>query len=511
MFRQNEFNKVIHGISLPLSAGPEQACAQALKKAGLPQDTPCAVYRRSIDARRRGNIRRVYSVAVRTDRQGELLKPLVFYRFEPLRINRSARPVVVGSGPAGLFCAYTLAEYGLGPIVVERGRDVDSRAADVEAFRHGGALDPDSNVQFGEGGAGTFSDGKLMTRINDPRCGRVLQIFNQCGAPDDILSDARPHIGTDVLRSVIKELRRKIICMGGVFRYNAKLTDIEAQGGRLRAIYLNGDRYDCALAVIAVGNSARDTFRMLAARGAPVQAKPFSVGFRMEYLQRDVDEAMYGADSGQLPAAEYNFSKVFAQGQCVYSFCMCPGGSVINAASEPFSVVTNGMSLHARDGVNANSALLASVSFDTPEQGMQFQEHLERAAYKLGGGNAPCTLKKNFLDGTVPTSFGRVKPTILPGAAFCDLESLYPPQTAALLRRGLHEFGKAVIDRPDAVLTGPETRTSSPLRILRNRDSFESIGISGLYPCGEGAGYAGGIMSSAVDGIKTAEAVIQRI
>ena len=429
------------------------------------------------------------------------------------------RPVVVGLGPAGLFAAWTLAQAGARPIVLERGRDVDRRARDVQAFFSGGELDETSNVQFGEGGAGAFSDGKLNTGISDPRCRRVLETLHECGAPEEILYLAKPHVGTDRLPGVVKALRERIVSLGGTVLFEHRLSALHLENGRLAAIDVigpDGEAREMAAStlILAIGHSARDTFEMLYRAGLTMIQKPFSLGARIEHPQSLVSRSQYGEAwrHPALGAADYKLSEKLPNGRSAYTFCMCPGGTVCAAASEAGGVVTNGMSLHARDGRNANAAVVVSVDggdFDNdPAKAVAFQRRLEQAAYRAGGGNylAPAETVGSFLAGRGALELGAVQPTYPRGVTPCDLGSLLPDDLSGALREGLTAFGRklAAYRAPDAVLTGLETRTSSPVRLLRDKENLQCTGLAGLYPCGEGAGYAGGIMTAAVDGVRCA-------
>ena len=434
-------------------------------------------------------------------------------------------PVVIGAGPAGLFCALLLARCGARPILLERGRAVEQRKRDVERFWHTGELNLTSNVQFGEGGAGAFSDGKLNTGTKDERHGYILEEFVRFGASGDILLDAKPHVGTDRLYTVLQNLRREIIDRGGEVRFSHTLTDIELDGGSVRALRVSSPEGDYVLparhVVLAPGHSARDTFEMLRGRGVPMEPKPFAVGVRIEHRQRDMDAAQYKEAAGRpgLPPTSYKLSCHTKEGRGVFSFCVCPGGEVVAAASETDRVVTNGMSEFARDGVNINGGLLVSV---TPEDfpsddtlaGVSFQRALEEAAYRLGGGGyaAPAQRVEDFLKHRPSTGAGKVVPTYLPSVRWCDLHDCLPPFVCEALEEGLPMLGRKLkgFDSPDAVLTAVETRSSSPVRIVRESESYQSA-LRGLYPCGEGAGYAGGIMSAAADGLRVAEKILEEL
>lgn len=449
------------------------------------------------------------------------------YRLDipPCALKR--RPVIAGLGPAGLFAGLTLALAGARPIILERGRPVDERERDVERLRAGGALEPESNILFGEGGAGTFSDGKLNTGIRDPRCGWVLERLAEFGAPDEVRYMARPHVGTDLLRGVVLNLRRRIVELGGEVRFRARLSDIECDSeGRLRAVRVCGEageyELECDALILACGHSARDTYGMLARRGVAMSPKPFSIGARIEHPQSLINLAQYGAAArdgatlARLGAAEYRLSRQLPNGRGVYTFCMCPGGSVVCSASEPGRLATNGMSLHARAGENANSALLVSVmpsdfGSDDPLAGVEFQRRYEELAYRVGGGGyvAPAQRVEDFLKGRASARFGDVWPSYRPGVRPADLAECLPGFAVESLRMALPQLGRLLrgFDLPDAVLTGVETRSSAPVRIERGEDGCASV--AGLYPTGEGAGWAGGIMSAAVDGIRQVKCVLQ--
>ncbi len=423
-------------------------------------------------------------------------------------------PVIAGFGPAGMFAGLLLARGGYRPVIIERGGALDERAECVRRFGSGGALDERSNIQFGEGGAGAFSDGKLTTRINDPACGYILRELVRFGAPEDILYKAKPHVGTDLLTGAVRGVRTEIERLGGRVLFRNRLTGIRTRGERVSAVLTEQGELETDALILAVGHSARDTFELLASGGITLLPKPFSVGVRIEHLQSDVDRALYGDFAGHpaLGHAEYQHSlRDGATGRAAYTFCMCPGGYVVPAASEAGGLVTNGMSYHARDGVNANSALVVSVDGrdfgSSALSGIEFQRRLERTAYDVSGSyRAPVQTVGGFLGGN--GRFGRVQPTYSVGVERCDIGRLLPSGLSAMLAAGLRAFGKRQrgFDAPDALLTGVETRTSSPVRIPRGED-MQSPSLAGLYPCGEGAGYAGGIMSAAADGLRVALAV----
>lgn len=497
-----------------------------------------AVFRRGVDARKPSAILFTYTLDVTLKDEAAILgrfkndphigiAPDTSYHFvAPAPAGLSSRPVVIGMGPAGLFAGLILAQSGFRPLILERGKIVRERTKDTFGFWRQGVLHPESNAQFGEGGAGTFSDGKLYSQIKDPNhYGRkVLTEFVNAGAPPEILYVSRPHIGTFRLVSIIEKMRARIQELGGEIRFESRVDDIEIVDNQVRGVVLaSGEHLDTDHLVLAIGHSARDTFQMIHDRGVFVEAKPFSIGLRIEHPQSLIDRSRYGENAGNrmLGAADYRLVHHASNGRSVYSFCMCPGGTVVAAASEPGRVVTNGMSQYSHDERNANSGIVVGITpedypvssnhLQSPLAGVALQRHWESRAYELGGSNyrAPGQLIGDFLAGKPSSDFGNVLPSYTPGVHLCDLSRALPDYAIAAIREALPAFAKQVegFDLPDGVLTGVETRTSSPIRIRRNEDDLQSISTRGLYPTGEGAGYAGGILSAAVDGIKVAEAV----
>ncbi len=521
---------ILNNIKKPFDAPDEDFISEAklkVKRAGMnSRDFSFRIYKRSIDARKRDAILCVCSVLAETESNISIsLDRLQKYGIseaarddiEVMKGTRrlNSRPVVVGLGPAGIFCALLLAENGYAPIVLERGSCVSERTKAVEAFYCGEGLDVNTNIQFGAGGAGTFSDGKLVTRISDEKCSYVLRRLHDFGAPDEILYKAKPHIGTDILRDVVSRAAARIEECGGEIRYNTRLTDIVG----MKAETTEGS-IDCGVIVLALGHSARDTYNMLLERSFIIEPKPFSVGVRIEHLQSDIDKALFGKYAGhpKLGKGEYTLSDTTgARG--VYTFCMCPGGEVVAASSEEDGVVVNGMSRFKRDGKNANSAVAVSVK--TEDYGgsvlgaIEFQRNLERAAFKAGGENycVPIQTFGDFIEDKAISEPKRIMPTYMGGGKFkiAELGSLLPKFVTRELKSGIMGFERRIegFSARDAVLSGFETRTSAPLRILRREDMC-AIGREGIYPCGEGAGYAGGITSAAVDGIKTAFAIMAK-
>ncbi len=527
---------VVGGVSLSPDADERKACdivSKEIKRAGInPARLRFEIYKKSVDARKKKDVRLVYSVAVTfAEADGRFdLRRLSDMRYTVTPLSRaelkisygdeamSAPPLVVGMGPAGLFAALLLAENGYRPVLIDRGDGIVERCRRTAVFFERGELDVESNVQFGAGGAGTFSDGKPVTRVGDARVGYVLRRFCDFGAPSDIMTAAKPHVGTDLLVGIVDSMLRRIEELGGTVLYRCRLDGIFRRGGELVAATSRGE-IACSSLVLATGHSARDVYSMLLSDGYDVRPKPFSLGVRIEHLQEDIDRALLGDFAGHpaLGKGEYHLSDT-TSGRGVYTFCMCPGGEIVAGASEAGGVVVNGMSRHARDGRNANSALLVSVRPEdygnTPMGGIALQRQLERAAYTAGGGDyyAPYQTVGDFLCGRAGSEPTRILPTYRGGKVrVARLDAILPPYVTEEMKRGLISFEKKLsgFATPDAILTGVETRSSAPVRIMRN-DTLSAIGNDRVYPCGEGAGYAGGITSAAVDGIKVAEAIMAR-
>ncbi len=517
------FKKRLTGLSLPLKHDDAALRHAVMARLGAAEMLSFSVFRRAYDARKKSDIRLVYTIDVELAADDPAIEatPDVSYKFVARAAEgETRRPVVVGTGPCGIFAALVLAQMGFRPIILERGKLVRERTKDTWGFWRRGVLNPESNVQFGEGGAGTFSDGKLYSQIKDPNhLGRkVLTEFVKAGAPEEILYVAKPHIGTFRLVGMVEAMRASIEALGGEYRFETRVTDIEIDAGRrVRGVHLAGGGFLAAeQVVLAVGHSARDTFEMLLGRGVHIEAKPFSVGFRIEHPQSMIDQHRFGGFAGDpiLGAADYKLVHHAGNGRSVYSFCMCPGGTVVAAASEPGRVVTNGMSQYSRNERNANAGIVVGITpADYPGDalaGVEFQRRWEAAAFVAGGESyaAPGQMVGDFLAGRASRGLGDVVPSYRPGVTPADLAPTLPDYAIAAIREALPAFGRQIsgFDRADAVLTGVETRTSSPVRITRGK-GFESLNTAGLYPAGEGAGYAGGILSAGVDGIKVAQAV----
>ena len=476
------------------------------------------IIKKSIDARNKADIFYNYSLELECKNENKIKNVQIVKKEEPFKIivNRksSKRPVIIGAGPAGLFSALTLAQNGIKPIIIEQGKTVDERKKDVEEFQKTGKLNTLSNVQFGEGGAGTFSDGKLTSGIHNPLCKIVLKEFYNFGAPEQILYINKPHIGTDNLINIIRNMRNEIIKLGGEFLFNEKVTDFEFENSKVTAVICS-KRIETDTVILAIGHSARSTFEKLYEKGVKMEKKNFSIGVRIEHKQSMINKSQYGEITKlKLPPAEYKMA-YHGENRSCYTFCMCPGGTVIASSSEPETIVTNGMSVYARNGENANSAVLVNVTpndfkGESPLEGMYFQKDLEQKAFKLGGSNynAPIQRFEDFENNVKSTHIGEIKPTYKPGVTLSNLNEILPDFISKTLVEGIKYFNKSIkgFAHPDAILTGVETRSSSPVQITRNENKQSNI--KGLYPCGEGAGYAGGIMSAAVDGIKCAIAVL---
>ena len=535
----------VNQVKLPVSHSEADLRKKTAKMMGVSADQIQSVelVRQSLDARKKPDLYYLYALDVavagkeaaivkRARSVNVQIRKEEAYRLpdpgiEPLR----ERPVIVGFGPAGMFCGLMLARAGYRPLILERGLDADSRAKAVARYWTDGTLDPECNVQFGEGGAGTFSDGKLNTLVKDPsgRNKEVLKILAQAGADSTITYVNKPHVGTDVLRTVVKNIRSEIESLGGEVRFGCRLEDFETQNGHLCSIRVSArkgtseagrtvEEIPASALVLAIGHSARDTFAMLAEKPLDMQAKAFAVGLRIQHPQTQINLSQYGREeAGNLGAASYKLTAQTSGGRGVYSFCMCPGGFVVDASSEPGRLAINGMSNHDRAGANANSALIVTV---TPEDfpqpgtlgGVTFQRQLEEAAYCCGGGKIPVQLYGDFRENRISTGFGAVTPQFEGQFAFGNLREVLPEALSAAMLEGMEHFGHVIhgFDREDAVFAGVESRTSSPLRIPRDHATMESSTIAGIYPCGEGAGYAGGITSAAMDGMKTAEAIIAK-
>ncbi|MCC8068504.1 MAG: hypothetical protein LIO71_01915 [Ruminococcus sp.] len=505
---------------------------KAIKRLKLSQKEVASIeiHKTSLDARNRDDIHFVNSVYVELNdvhkeeyicNKNRFCTYVTHSGFNPIKAtnNFMGRPLIVGFGPAGLFCALALAENGYKPIVLERGDCIENRVDSVSNFWNGKQFSEDTNVQFGEGGAGTFSDGKLTTRIKDSLCRYVFERLVEFGASQDILYKAKAHIGTDKLRGIVKNIRNRIIQLGGEVYFNSKMVDFNLHNGIITSVRTKDlEFYPCAV-ILAVGHSARDTFELLLNKEIFVEPKPFSIGVRIEHSRQSVDYSLYGEHAGNplLPVGEYQLSHRLKDGRAVYTFCMCPGGYVVPSSSEVGGVVTNGMSEYARDGKNSNSAMVVSVSTKDygshPIDGINFARHIEQTAFKIAGSNykAPATSVRGFLNGRADIT-STIEPTYARGIVPCNLNDVFPNFVIDMLNLGLNVFSKKMLcfADQDAIMTAPETRTSSPIRITRDLKTLNSISVDNLYPCGEGAGYSGGITSSAVDGLRVALKVMER-
>lgn len=487
------------------------------------------IVKKSIDARKKEDVKYIYVLAANVKRENQILRKLknpnvcVYekkpYSFIPKGTKKLIHPpVIIGMGPAGLFCGLELAKAGMKPIIFERGKAVEERVKDVEQFWSTGRLNTESNVQFGEGGAGTFSDGKLNTAVKDPtgRIQKVLDTFVEYGAPEEVKYLNKPHIGTNRLQKIVKNIREEILALGGQVHFSSKMTDLCIEDGKVSGVVINSNEIiPCEVVVLALGHSARDTFSLIQEKGLEMQKKAFAIGVRVEHPQELINQSQYGNEFELLPTADYKLTHQASNGRGIYSFCMCPGGYVVNSSSEEGRCVVNGMSNYERDAANSNSALIVTVSSDDFEgdcvmAGVEFQRKWEEAAYKAGGGKVPVQLYGDFVENRVSTEFRSVKPCTKGKTAFANVRQCLPEYVSEAIIEGMTAFGKKIkgYEDKDAIISGVETRTSSPIRILRN-EALES-NVQGIFPCGEGAGYAGGITSAAMDGIRIYEAILNQ-
>ena len=511
----------LKNIKIRENLNEEQVFKKAILKNGIKQEevSKWYIYKKSIDARKKEDIFYNYTIDIelKNKKREKKFEQVEKCEFPQMNVNRKSiySPVIVGAGPAGLFAGLIMVDNGIKPIILERGKQIDERIKDVEEFVKNRKFNYASNIQFGEGGAGTFSDGKLNTgNSSNVYTRKVLEEFVRFGAPKEIVYNAKPHIGTDNLRNIVKNIREYIISKGGKVLFNEQVTDFEIECGKIKAVICS-KRIETDTVILAIGHSARDTFKKLYDLGIQIQPKNFAVGVRIEHLQKNINVAQYGEmpKLNDLPVADYKLVYHAKNGRTCYTFCMCPGGQVMASNSEKDSIVTNGMSNFARNGKNANSALLVNVMIEdyyknSPLDGMYFQEDLERKAFELGGKNynAPAQKVEDFLNNKKTTEFGKIKPTYMPGVTGSDLNIILPQFVSDTMKEAIVELDKKLhgFADKDAVLTGVETRSSSPVQITRDKISLNSVNVKGLYPCGEGAGYAGGIMTAAVDGIKCA-------
>lgn len=517
----------IHNLKIKVTENEEVLAKKIKQKLHVQKNYPYKIRKRSIDARNKKEIYYVYEIDVLADKEDMILKKnkdltksteekYVF----PYQNNHKEclSPIIVGCGPAGLFCGYFLALAGFHPILIDRGENIEKRVKTVEEFWASGKLKENSNVQFGEGGAGTFSDGKLNTMIKDKKHlgASVLELFVKFGAPEEILYDSKPHIGTDLLRNIIKNMREEIIRLGGRFYYETTLTDLEIKENKLCQIEVNHEHWiDCKNLVLAIGHSARDTFELLLKRKVKLAPKPFAVGVRIEHSKDMIDKSQYGELKSILPPASYKLTYTTKQGRGVYTFCMCPGGYVVNSSSEKNHLVINGMSNYQRESPNSNSAIIVTVTPKdfgfSPLDGVKFQKDLEKKAYESGHGSIPSQRLEDFYKNQITKEFTKIKPVHKGTTTTSNLNEILPPFISDSIKEALIEFGKKIegFDSKDAILSAIESRSSSPVRIERNE--YGEANIAGIFPCGEGSGYSGGITSSAIDGIKAAECVAKKI
>lgn len=516
----------ISNIKLNIEQNEKDALAQAMRIAKISEQDIKSwdIVKYSIDARQKPDLKKIYTIGIKVDNYNQKNKNVVVLNERPTysfkadgEIKLENRPVIVGFGPAGIFCAYLLAEYGYSPIIIERGSMVDSRKEKIDQFWRDGVLDVNSNVQFGEGGAGAFSDGKLNTNIKDKmnRISFVLETFVKFGAPDNIKYDAKPHIGTDILLSVIKNMRKYIISKGGTFLFDTTVSKIDHISDNLNRIYYNDTYIDTNVCVLALGHSSRETFEMLYTQGIILEPKPFAIGVRVEHKQSVINQNQYGFSDNRIGAANYKLTYKASNNRGVYSFCMCPGGYVVNASSEEKTAVVNGMSYSQRDGENANSAIVVTINPDDfkdshPLSGMYLQRELEQKAYNEGKGKVPVQCYIDYKNNSVSDKIRAITPNIKGKYNLANLNNIFPEYVNFAIKEGMEYFGKKItgFNADDVILSAVESRTSSPIRIVRD-ENYEA-NIKGIYPAGEGAGYAGGITSAAIDGIKIFEAICSK-